>query len=221
MSAPDTDEFKYCMFCGSKMTTTLITCPNCGRNQNTGKSEISNPNETFGSHFSWNMKTVRIVIFLLFMGIFLIGLLIGSQAFITADQAQFLVNSVTGSVASGSIPLDIFLNNMFICLIFFLPGLGALFLVFVSYNTGVVLSATAIISGMPSLELFLTLLLVPSTWLEIMAYSLAANEGTLLILSILKKHFKRELRTLAKTVLICAALLTVGAIVESILISML
>ena len=174
-------------------------------------------------HVFRNMETVRIIAFFICMGVFLGGLILGSTSNLTTADASLIVNQVQNQFeqfkSAVQLALRIAENNVEICLIFFIPVFGTFFMATVGYNTGIVFSASAIIShSATSLQLLGFTALLPFFWLEVIAYSLAASEGILFLFGVLTRRFKEESKNLLKTILVCVALLVVGAIVESILI---
>lgn len=211
---------QYCKYCGTQMSSNATVCQNCGRSQLTAqsKAEIEEQRRS-ESYIARNMRTIRVATFLICTGIFIGGLILGSQTPLSADDAEFIRSQVEQIIISGPTALAIAQNNIAICLIFFIPVFGVLFMVFVSYSTGLVISAYSLLStSVTRLEILQATFLVPSTWLEVIAYSLAASEGTLFLLGVLTRRFKEEGKTLLKTILVCVALLIVGAVIESILV---
>jgi len=114
----------------------------------------------------------------------------------------------------------IFLNNFEICLLMFVPFVGIIFGTFVLFNTGSVLAAQAITlyPNFPPVLVFALLFVFPFTWLEFISYSTGLSESFWLIRRGLQGELKREIKNLAKLVLITAALLAAGALIEAALI---
>lgn len=118
----------------------------------------------------------------------------------------------------------IFLNNFEICLLMFVPFLGIVIGTIVLFNTGSVLAAETISynashgTSFPPVGVFATLFILPFTWLEFISYSTALSEGFWLIRRGLQGEWKREIKNLAKLILITAALLAAGALIEAALI---
>lgn len=194
-------------------------CPSCGRDQRVQPQAEAAERPRFRSYLVKNLKMIRISAFLLCLGIFSIVLLLGSQTPLSKEEAELIVSEVQGVVASDSLLLQIAWNNIILCLLLFLPVFGVLFMVLVSYGTGTVISAYALLSASTARsEILLVLFSSPSTWLEFAAYSLAASEGMLFLLGIFTRRFREEGKTLAKTVLACILILIVGAVIEAALI---
>jgi len=118
----------------------------------------------------------------------------------------------------------IFLNNFEICLLMFVPFVGIILGTFVLFNTGSVLAAETLTynlthgTNLPPIGVFATLFVFPFAWLEFISYSTGLSEGFWLIRRGLQGELKREIKNLAKLVLITAALLAAGALIEAALI---
>lgn len=112
----------------------------------------------------------------------------------------------------------IFGNNFELTLIMFVPFIGPIFGFYVLYNTGVVLEASAIAQNLPPTLSYVVLFLTPVVWLEFAAYSTAMAGSIWLSARIIQNRAKHELTNTAKFIAICAVLLLLGAIVETVLI---
>ncbi|HVP16965.1 MAG TPA: stage II sporulation protein M [candidate division Zixibacteria bacterium] len=118
----------------------------------------------------------------------------------------------------------IFLNNFEICLLMFVPFIGIVIGTIVLFNTGSVLAAQTITlnashaTGFPPILVFALLFIFPFAWLEFISYSIALSESFWLIRRGLQGEWKREIKNLGKLVLITAALLAAGALIEAALI---
>ena len=219
MSFNPEDEFQYCRHCGSKMPIGSPICPNCGRSQSAQQLQVEG--EERKGFVTRNMRTIRVSAFLACMGILIAGLLLGTQAPLSIEEARLIIGRIRRTIISGSLAFQIAVNNIMICLTFFLPILGVLFMALASYSTGVGISALTLFAASTTrIEILQTLFLAPSTWIEFVAYSLAASEGMMLLLSIFTRRFREEGKKLAITVLACVTLLIAGAVVETVLITM-
>jgi hypothetical protein len=155
------------------------------------------------------------------LAIFIATFILGSMAPISQQEAQAIIDEFNTQIGSNPTAYQIFENNITLCLLFFIPFFGTAFMAFVGYNTGIVLSALALLnpqSGSP-VALALTLFLFPWTWMEFVAYSLASNAGLMVIISAIGRRLKIEARTFLITLAIAAFLLAVGAIIEELAIS--
>lgn len=211
---------QYCKYCGSRVPLNAVFCPNCGKSQLIAQAEAE-PEEKrrSESRIVRNMRTIRVAAFLICIEIYISGFILGSQTTLSLDDAVLIRSQVEQIVVSGPLVLRLAQNNIEICLIFFIPIFGALFMALVSYSTGLVISALSLLStSVTRLQLLQMAFLFPWTWLEGIAYSLAASEGVLFLLGVLTRRFREEGKTLLKTILVCVALLIVGAVIESVII---
>lgn len=114
----------------------------------------------------------------------------------------------------------IFGNNFMICLAGFVPIIGSAFECYVLYSTGVVISAYSVYKNVQTspLLLFFLLFILPFTWLEFLAYSIAMTESFWLAWRIIQRKGKREIRNACILLSICAVMLLVAAIIEAALI---
>jgi hypothetical protein len=113
---------------------------------------------------------------------------------------------------------SIFQNNMLICLVSFIPVVGPIFGYYALYNTGVYIAAESLANNASPILVILILFVFPFTWLEFLAYSTALSESFLLIWRTIKGRGTKELVNAGILILICAALLALGAVIEAILI---
>lgn len=113
----------------------------------------------------------------------------------------------------------IFGNNFMISLIMFVPIIGPIFGSYALYNTGVVIAAASIGEGIHPLAVFLFLFIFPFTWLEFIAYSTAIAESVWLTWRIIKRKGKREIVNTCILISICAVMLLIAAIIETVLIT--
>jgi len=162
----------------------------------------------------------RIYTFLLILVGAIVLTAIGASIPISHSAAtQFydqLNQTVSQQKANGTVPQFIFLNNFRICLIFFIPIVGPLFGVLTFVSTGYGIGAEAQVLGFPPLLYVFAELLNPIFWIEFTAYSIAIGESIWLLRRLIQKRYG-ELKTAAILIGVCAVLLVVGAIVESML----
>jgi hypothetical protein len=107
----------------------------------------------------------------------------------------------------------IFGNNFMICLLAFVPLVGALFEFYVLYSTGVVIAAISY-NQAPPLLVLLMLFIFPYAWLEFLAYSTGIAESFWLFWRIIKHKGKREIMNACIFISLCAVILLVAALVE-------
>jgi len=141
---------------------------------------------------------------------------------INQEEAELINNNLNQTVGSlsqkGGIVQFIFGNNFMICLLMFIPILGPLFGFYALFNTGIVINAISIAEGYPSGLVFVALFLTPVAWIEYAAYSTAISESIWLFKRLLEKRGKIELKITCLFISICAVLLLLGAIIETIII---
>jgi hypothetical protein len=146
----------------------------------------------------------------------------GTLAVFNKQDANQINDDLNGEVDSlkvnGLLLQFIFGNNFMINLIMFAPFIGPLFGAYVLYNTGAVIAATATAQGFPSTLSFFSLFLTPIAWLEYLSYSIGIAESVWLTRRILQRGGKHELVNTSRFISICAVLLLVGAVVETMLI---
>lgn len=107
----------------------------------------------------------------------------------------------------------IFGNNVFICLLAFIPIIGAFLEFYILFSTGVTIAAITYNAANPSLS-FLLLFIFPFTWLEFIAYSIGISEGVWLFWRIIKHRGKRELLNACTFIAISVVLLLAAAFIE-------
>ena len=220
-------EIKYCYRCGTQLPSNADFCPNCGVNVKAYVSETLQPKvrrPRFIVHrpdFDVT-RNVRIMMFFFFMAVFIVGLFLGTYAPISVSDANALTSSVQNEVNQSSfisLVVSIARNNIVLCLIFFVPVFGQIFMALVSYNTGLVLSADAIVYSVNRINVLQNLFFYPPMWLETVVYGLAASEGIIFLLSFIKGNYVKESKRLAVTIMMCVAILFVSAVIESLIIS--
>ena len=173
----------------------------------------------------WIKASTRRKRFYSFLFILVIAFLltaIGSLVPISNQNAHQIVDPLNQTLsqnrAAGTLPQAIFLNNFRICLIMFIPIIGAAFGFLSFFVSGYALSAISTLQGVPPLQNLSLLLITPHTWLEFAAYALAVSESIWLFRRIMQRRFW-ELKNTAILVLVCAGLLASAAIIETWLIS--
>ncbi|MDN5845051.1 MAG: stage II sporulation protein M [Candidatus Nitrosocosmicus sp.] len=108
----------------------------------------------------------------------------------------------------------IFLNNLKIALVMFIPVIGLVMGTISGFSTGLVFNSIMNLSGVTysnPLVIFLT----PFGILELVSYGLAISRGCILFFELLKKKFtKKSLFYLLIEVALVSGMLLVGAIIE-------
>lgn len=179
------------------------------------------------SFFIWSSsKTRRIITILVFFAVAILVTCIGAVQTLSQQEAN-QINTDLEQLRNNISIQYIFGNNLFICLMMFIPVVGWVIGFWVLYNTGVVIAAqsmTTSAQGIPPLLLFFLLFIFPFAWLEFIAYSTGFAESFWLtiraIQSFAKKgiSFKRELKNASTLITIVTIMLLVAAIIETALI---
>lgn len=215
METKKNQDLKYCRHCGSKVPSDSNYCPFCGFSQQEAIQPLRESERK--GYIVKNVGRIRLTLFLISLALFIVGLTLGSQAPLSQGDAESIIQEFRNMIGSNPTTFEIALNNITICMIFFIPVVGTLFMAFVSYNTGMVLSAVTLISPSTSrLDILLTTFIFPWTWMELIAYSLASTQGIMLILGVLTGRFRQEGRRTLISALICLILLGFGAYIEAI-----
>lgn len=221
--SPSEAHRKYCKSCGSSTPYDADYCPNCGALQETPATtpEAVRPLTDVPRTIVRRMRRIRNTLFFLSLAIFFFAFILGSTASLSRGEAQSIYQQFSSQVGPNPTALQIFSNNMILCLLFFIPFFGTAFMAFVGYNTGLVLSAVAIVNPQTptSLVLAFTTLLFPWAWMEIIAYSLASSEGLMVIVSGVRRILRKEAKRFLIIFAIAIILLTVGAIIEELAIA--
>lgn len=113
--------------------------------------------------------------------------------------------------------MAIFQNNFMICLLMFIPVFGVFFGGLTLFTTGNFIQAQSLAHNTPPLLILLFLFVFPFTWLEFIAYGTAFSESYWIIKRGTQGLLRREIINFGKLVLIAAALLAAGALIESLL----
>jgi uncharacterized membrane protein SpoIIM required for sporulation len=114
----------------------------------------------------------------------------------------------------------IFTNNLKVATIELVPAFGLLLLGLSLYETARVVEAIGAIKGVPVALALANLFILPSTWLELPAYAIAAAESVYLVYAIYlgfkkgSRYFVRELRFLLVNLLLIVGVLIVAALFE-------
>jgi len=146
------------------------------------------------------------------------AMIIGSSVPLNYDTAvtlhHNLQQNLNQSIVDHNLPQDIYINNLLLCLVMFIPLLGAGSGLLILYNTGVGLNAICIVQNQNTFLGVLDLMASPVFWLEFVAYSIAIAQSIWLFRRILQGRWD-ELRWTAVAIVVCVVLLAVGAIVET------
>jgi uncharacterized membrane protein SpoIIM required for sporulation len=123
--------------------------------------------------------------------------------------------------ATASSQVDaIFANNLKVATIELVPAFGLLLLGISIYETARVVEVIGVIKGVPVVFALVNLFILPSTWLELPAYAIAAAESVYLVYAIFlgfkkgPRYFVRELRFLVVNIFLIVGVLIVAAVFE-------
>ena len=157
----------------------------------------------------------RILIFLIFIGIFSLSYSIGSQSKLSDEESKSFLKEFQ-KVVEGIDAIGIFEHNTSVALPMFIPGFGLAWGAFAAWSTGVAFGAlvttTPALAKIPPLAL---LYLSPFGVMELVAYSLGMSRSFLLINAIIRrKPLKNELRQTGIEIGIALALLLAGGFIE-------
>lgn len=160
-------------------------------------------------------KNRRILIFLIFIGIFSLSYSIGSQSKLSDEESKSFLKEFQ-KVVEGIDALGIFEHNASVALPMFIPGFGLAWGAFAAWSTGVAFGAlvttTPTLAKIPPLAL---LYLSPFGVMELVAYSIGMSRSFLLINAIIRrKPLKNELRNTGIEIGIVLALLLAGGFIE-------
>jgi uncharacterized membrane protein SpoIIM required for sporulation len=184
---------------------------------------MSLKNLPFWANASQKRKRIYSIIFIFLLS--LIVLAVGSSITLSSEDAYNISNQLNQTLsensANNTLTFYIFQNNFLICLLMFVPIVGAALGMFILFETGIALSAIAATQGFPTWLAFASLVVTPVFWLEFAAYSTAMATSIWLFRRIFqvsklggRELMLRELKWTAISIAACAGLLAVGAVVE-------
>ena len=151
----------------------------------------------------------RIVWLLLFMAVFSAIFSIASEFQIDEEEAQMIQESVIEKMDQAD-SSTIFLNNILLGLVMFIPAIGAIFGMAVAFATGMAFSSFGVSLEYPA---FLILWLSPFGLMELVAYSIAMSRSLLIVKR--RKFLRQDLRIIIIELGLVIILLFVGGAVES------
>ncbi len=146
---------------------------------------------------------------LFFLSIFYLGFSFRMDESFSKELSKNFINQISDIDEFG-----IFLNNLKIALVMFIPVIGLVMGTISGFSTGLVFNSIMNLSDVTysnPLVIFLT----PFGILELASYGLAISRGCILFFEILKKKFtKKSLFYLLIEVALVSGMLFVGAIIE-------
>jgi len=157
----------------------------------------------------------RVIVFLIFIGIFSTAYSIGSASNISEQDSKSFIKEFEQAV-EGIDAIGIFTHNISVALPMFIPGFGMAWGSFAAWSTG--LAFKALVSTTPALAKLPPLAIIylsPFGVMELIAYSIGMSRSLLLINTILKKKsLKEEIRPTAIEIGIVIGLLLAAAFIE-------
>ena len=170
-------------------------------------------------------KRKRIYSIIIVFIISIVFLSVGSSITLNPDDAYDISDQLNRTLSerqeTNTLTSFIFLNNFSICLLMFIPIVGAGLGMFILFETGIALSAIAFTQGFPTWLAFASLVVTPVFWLEFAAYSIAMAQSIWLFRRLFqinqpnwRQIILRELKWTGIFIGACAGLLIVGALVE-------
>ena len=162
----------------------------------------------------------RILIWLIFVGIFATTFSIGAEIKISQDDSKTFLKEFQSAI-EGIDAIGIFSHNASIGLPMFIPGFGIAWGLFASASTGLAFSAIASTSPMLAKIPPITILIIsPFGVMELAAYSIGMSRSFILIWAVIKKNsIKQEIRPTIIEIGIVVALLLAGGFIEFAMIS--
>ncbi|MFQ6086804.1 MAG: stage II sporulation protein M [Candidatus Bathyarchaeia archaeon] len=122
------------------------------------------------------------------------------------------------TMASESTWLSIFINNVIMALMTFIPLIGAVWMIYVQYNTGWYLGAMAKAFDVDYIMATSAILTSIVGLLEYPAYIIALGESMILVYSATQGEFKERLvQNSWKSIVIVVSLLFIGGVMEAFL----
>ncbi len=160
--------------------------------------------------------SLRIILFFMFLGFFTASFLIGTLSVLGEAESLAIFDEFNQTITDID-SLGIILNNFYVALPTFIPGIGPAWGLYSGWSTGVTFSA--IISHSPTIADFQPLDLFyasPFGFLELVAYSIGMSRGAFLIFAFIQKSPKKPLIiwTLIE-ISIAIILLIIGGVMES------
>ena len=166
------------------------------------------------------LRKKRILVGLIFVGIFATSFSLGAKIQISNDDAKTFLKEFQTAV-EGIDAIGIFAHNASIGLPMFIPGFGIAWGLFASASTGLAFGAIAstspILAKIPPITI---LIISPFGVMELAAYSIGMSRSFILIWTIIKKNpIKQEIRPTIIEIGIVIALLLAGGFIEFAMIS--
>jgi len=155
----------------------------------------------------------RVVWLLLFMAIFTASFSVGSEVELQEQEATQIKDQITEKIATAD-SNTIFLNNIVLGLVMFIPAFGIIFGIGSAFATGLAFASFSL-----DIPAFAVLWLSPFGLMELLAYSIAMSRSLLIIKR--RKNLRQDKKIIAIEVAIVIALIFFGGVIESLLLGLL
>jgi hypothetical protein len=194
--------------------------------------KLMNINIPFWNNASPRRKRIYAALFVFLLSV--LAIIVGFVVPVSQQDALALQNQLnqteTQGLATGTLPLSIFLNNFLLCLAMFIPLVGLPIGLFLMFNLGQgfrgqleLATSGAVSTGSPQIQAstaILFLALAGLTFLlEFTSYSIGMSESIWLFRR-LTQHRWRELKTALILIGVVAVLMAIGGVVESYAVSL-
>jgi len=157
-----------------------------------------------------SLRKERFMWLLIFMAIFSATFSVASEIELEPQEAEQVRNQITKKIADGS-SSTIFLNNIVLGLIMFIPVVGVLLGIGSAFATGLAFSTFDL-----EIPAYLVLFLSPFGLIELFAYSIAMSRSLFLVKY--RKLIRKQARITLIEIGIVVGLLFFGSIIEAYLI---
>ena len=182
--------------------------------------------EERGSRVVGYIKSQRLRLIALVYVTLLASLAVGVFVPLPLGYAEYLADLYSRTIAREYLALKgfvnktlfILFNNMKVLILSSVPVMGPIFMYYTALSAGMVLNALATTSSgrVTHLQVLVTSLTAPSTWLELLAFSIVTSESILLSVQMLRKGSLRdEAFYMAVALIVSSALLLISASVEA------
>lgn len=154
---------------------------------------------------------VRFMWLMLFMGFFTATFAVASEIELPKETSEMMKDQLVEKLETAIENQDrsfIFLNNVVLGLIMFIPFIGIVFGIGTAFATGITVAGFNL-----DTPAYLLLYTTPFGFMELIAYSLAMSRSLILIKK--RKTIKKELKPTAIEIGIVVGLLFIGGIIES------
>ena len=167
------------------------------------------------------MLKIRIVTFLVFMGLFSAAFQVGAVTQISDDDANAFVQEFLSHTQNIS-GFEIFVNNLQAALPMFVPGFGVVWGTYTGWSTGIGFASMATMApALAEMEPLSVFYASPFGFIELVAYSIAMSQSFHIIITLVKrKNLKLLVKPTAIEIAIVIAMLVFAGFLEEYMISL-